>query len=172
MKVLEVIKGFGIELNEEQQSAVMKAVGEGYVLRSDYNTLKTNYKNLKGDKAQLALRDFSSIEADRDKYKGDYEKLLKEKNDGIKKSKLFEALGECKDKDYILYKLGGVDSVEFDDQNEIKDAEALINRAKELAPDYFGTVPFVVSKTSGPNENVANQKEKANAAFRSLFRKE
>ena len=50
MKVLEVIKGFGIELNEEQQSAVMKAVGEGYVLRSDYNSLNTNYKKLKGER--------------------------------------------------------------------------------------------------------------------------
>ncbi len=172
MKVLEVIKGFGIELNEEQQSAVMKAVGEGYVLRSDYNSLNTNYKKLKGEKEQLEQRDFSAIEADRDKYKDDYEKLLKEKNDGIKKSKLFEALGECKDKDYVLYKLGGVEAVEFDDKNELKDTEAVINKAKELAPNYFGKVPYVVSKTNGPNENVTDQKEKANAALRSLLGKE
>ncbi len=172
MKVLEVIEGFGIELSEEQRNAVMKAVGNGYVPRSDYNTLKTSYKKLEGEKEQLEQRDFSSIEADRDKYKNDYEKLLKEKNDGIKKAKLFEALGECKDKDYVLYKLGGVDSVEFDDKNELKDTDAVINRAKELAPDYFGKVPFVVSKTSGPNENVANKKEQANAALRSLLGKE
>lgn len=172
MQVLDVIKGFGIELSEEQQSAVMKAVGDGYVLRSDYNSLKTSYKKLKGEKEQLEQRDFSAIEADRDKYKKDYEGLLKEKNDGIKKSKLFEALGDCKDKDYVLYKLGGVDSVEFDDKNELKDTEALINKAKELAPDYFGKVPFVVSKTSGPNEDVANKKEQANTALRSLFGKE
>lgn len=81
-------------------------------------------------------------------------------------------MGECKDKDYVLYKLGGVEAVEFDDKNELKDTEAVINKAKELAPNYFGKVPYVVSKTNGPNENVTDQKEKANAALRSLLGKE
>lgn len=32
--------------------------------------------------------------------------------------------------------------------------------------------PYVVSRTEGPNQNTADQKDQANAAFRSLFGKE
>lgn len=172
MKVLEVIESFGIELSEEQQSAIKKAVGDDYVPRSDYSTLNAKNKELKREKKELEERDFSAIETERDNYKKDYEKLLKEKTDGIKKSKLFEALGECKDKDYVLYKLGGVDQIKLNTKNELEDVETLVNKAKELAPDYFGKVPFVVSTTSGQNEQAANKKEAANMALRSMMKGE
>lgn len=172
MKVLEVIESFGIELSEEQKNAVKKAVGDDYVPRSDYSALNTKNKELKRAKEELEKRDFSAIETERNQYKEDYETLLKEKNDGIKKSKLFEALGECKDKDYILYKLGGIDQIKLNAKNELEDAETLVNRAKELAPDYFGKVPFVVSATAGQNEDAVNKKEAANMALRSFAKGE
>lgn len=173
MEVIEVIKGFGLELTEEQESQIKKAVGKEYVLRSDFNSKNNELKNANTKIKELESRDFSSLEADRDDYKTKYEDLLKEKNDNEKKDKFFSKVEDCKDKDYLLYKIGGVDALELDDKGEIKDVDNILKSAREEYPSCFGkTAPFVVSKTDGPNQNVANQKEQANTAFRSLFGKE
>ncbi|MFR6488720.1 MAG: hypothetical protein ACLUQK_14650 [Clostridium sp.] len=61
----------------------------------------------------------------------------------------------------------------MDDKQEIKDIDNLVKTAKESYPSYFGkAAPFVVSRSDGPNQNTADQKDQANAAFRSLFGKE
>ena len=61
----------------------------------------------------------------------------------------------------------------MDDKKEIKDIDNLVKTAKESYPSYFGkAAPFVVSRSDGPNQNTADQKDQANAAFRSLFGKE
>lgn len=173
MEVIEVIKGFGLELTEEQESQIKKAVGKEYVLRSDFNSKNNELKNANAKIKDLEGRDFSALETDRDDYKNKYEGLLKEKKDNEKKEKFFGKLDDCNDKDYLLYKLGGVDALELDDKNEIKDIDNILKSAREDYPSCFGkTAPFVVSKTDGPNQNVANQKEKANTALRSLFGKE
>lgn len=173
MEVIEVIKGFGLELTEEQESQIKKAVGKEYVLRSDFNSKNNELKNANTKIKELESRDSSSLEADRDDYKTKYEGLLKEKNDNEKKDKFFSKVEDCKDKDYLLYKIGGVDALELDDKGEIKDVDNILKSAREEYPSCFGkTAPFVVSKTDGPNQNVTDQKEQANTAIRSLFGKE
>lgn len=66
------------------------------------------------------------------------------------------------------------DKLELDDKQEIKDIDNLVKTAKESYPSYFGkAAPFVVFQDrDGPNQNTADQKDQANAAFRSLFGKE
>lgn len=173
MELLDLIKGFGITLTEEQETKLKQAVGKEYVLRTDYNAKNQKVKDLEKEKSELEKRDFSSIESERDDYKGKYESLQKEKDDNTKKEKFFSKLEDCRDKDYVLYKMGGVEKLEFDDKQEIKDIDSLVKTAKESYPSYFGkAAPFVVSKTDGPNQNVSDQKDQANAAFRSLFGKE
>lgn len=41
----------------------------------------------------------------------------------------------CRDVDYVLYKLGG--KVEFDENNQLKDADAVLKRAKEQCASAF-----------------------------------
>ncbi len=96
MEVIEVIKGFGLELTEEQESQIKKAVGKEYVLRSDFNSKNNELKNANTKIKELESRDFSSLEADRDDYKTKYEGLLKEKNDNEKKDKFFSKVEDCK----------------------------------------------------------------------------
>lgn len=173
MELLDLIKDFGITLTEEQETKLKQAVGKEYVLRSDYNVKNQKVKDLEKEKSELEKRDFASIESECDDYKGKYEGLQKEKDDNTKKEKFFSKLEGCRDKDYVLYKLGGVDKLELDDKQEIKDIDNLVKTAKESYPSYFGkAAPFVVSRSDGPNQNTADQKDQANAAFRSLFGKE
>lgn len=170
MELLEVIKGFGFELTEEQEGQIKKSVGKEYVLRSDFNAKNTELKTANGKIAELEKRDFASIEADRDDYKGKYEGLLKEKNDAEKKMKFFEKLGDdVKEKDYLLYKYGGLDKLETDEKGEIKDLDNIVKTLKEENPSYFEKAPFVASKTDGPDNSAAADNEKANAALRAIF---
>ena len=54
-----------------------------------------------------------------------------------------------------------------------KNRQADITTALEaVKKDNASKTPYVVSRTEGPNQNTADQKDQANAAFRSLFGKE
>lgn len=168
MEALNIIKGFGFELTEEQESQIKKSIGNEFVSKSSFNVKNEDLRLASKKIEELEGRDFATIESERDDYKGKYESLEKEKTDSAKKSKFFESLGECKDKEYILYQVGGVDKLELDDKGEIKEVETLKSTLKESNPSYFEKVPFVVSKTDGPNKEVADDKEKANDALRQL----
>lgn len=172
MKVVDLIKSFGFELSEDQEKQIKKSVGDDYVPRSEFNTKNAELKTANERLETLEKKDFATLESDRDKYKNDYETLLQEKTNEIKKSKFFEALGDCKDKDYVLYKLGGLEKVELDDKQELKNCDDLVNQAKELVPDYFGKAPRIVSATSGPNEDAASKADLANQALRTLVKGE
>lgn len=168
MEVLDLIKGFGLELSEDQEKQIKQSIGKEFVLKSDFNTKVSNLKKAESKIEELEKRDFASIEHDRDEYKAKYETLQKEKEDSVKKEKFFESLGDCKDKDYLLFKAGGIDKLELDEKGNIKDIDTLTSTLKESNPEYFEKTPFVVSKTDGPNTEVADDKQKANDALRQL----
>lgn len=169
MEVLDLIKGFGFELTEDQEKQVRQSIGKEFVLKSDFNIKVSNLKKAESKIEELEKRDFASIEHDRDDYKTKYEALQKEKNDSAKKEKFFESLGECKDKEYILFKAGGIDKIELDEKGNIKDIDTLTSSLKEANPEYFEKAPFVVSRTDGPSTDVADDRQKANDALRNLF---
>ena len=168
MEVLDIIKGFGLELTDEQEKQIKQSIGKEFVLKSDFNTKINNLKLAEEKVKELEKRDFSSIEKERDDYKTKFETLQKEKDDSVKKNKFFEALGDCKDKEYILFKAGGLDKLEIDDHGSIKDIETITSSLKEENPMDFERTPFVVSKTDGPNIDVSDEKQKANEALRNL----
>ena len=169
MEVLELIKEFGLELTDDQEKQVRQSIGKEFVLKSDFNTKASNLRQAENRIAELEKRDFASIEQDRDDYKTKYEALQKEKEDSAKKEKFFESLGECKDKEYILFKAGWIDKIELDEKGNIKDIDILTSSLKESNPEYFEKTPFVVSKTDGPNTEVADDRQKANDALRELY---
>lgn len=169
MEVVDLIKGFGLELSEEQETQIKQSIGKEYVLRSDFNNKAAELKTANGKIKDLEKRDFSSIESERDDYKGKYDGLIKEKSDETKKAKFFEKLGDAKDKDYLLYKFGGLDKLEADDKGEIKDLDTIVKTIQTENPTYFEKTPFVVSKTDGPDNNASSETESANTALKNLI---
>lgn len=172
MSLIDDIKEMGVELTSEQESGITAYIGKHFVSKSDYNAKTTQLKDANGRIQELEKRDFASIEQDRDNWKQKYEGLEKANTDRSKKEKFFAALGDdCKDKDYLLYKYGGVDKLEMDDKQNIKDAENIIKQLKEDNPTYFGKTPFVVSSTSGSQTEPTKGTDKANQALREMFGK-
>lgn len=172
MSLIDDIKEMGVELTSEQESGITAYIGKHFVSKSDYNAKTTQLKDANGRIQELEKRDFASIEQDRDSWKQKYEGLEKANTDRSKKEKFFAALGDdCKDKDYLLYKYGGVDKLEMDDKQNIKDAESIIKQLKEDNPTYFGKTPFVVSSTSGSQTEPTKGTDKANQVLREMFGK-
>lgn len=172
MSLIDDIKEMGVELTSEQESGITAYIGKHFVSKSDYNAKTTQLKDANGRIQELEKRDFASIEQDRDSWKQKYEGLEKANTDRSKKEKFFAALGDdCKDKDYLLYKYGGVDKLEMDDKQNIKDADNIIKQLKEDNPTYFGKTPFVVSSTAGSQTEPTKGTDKANQALRGIFGK-
>ena len=172
MSLIDDIKEMGVELTSEQESGITAYIGKHFVSKSDYNAKTTQLKDANGRIQELEKRDFASIEQDRDNWKQKYEGLEKANTDRSKKEKFFAALGDdCKDKDYLLYKYGGVDKLEMDDKQNIKDADNIIKQLKEDNPTYFGKTPFVVSSTSGSQTEPTKGTDKANQALSEMFGK-
>lgn len=130
MKVLEVMQGFGFELSENEKDQIKRCVGKEFVLRSDFNhkvyEMKMKIKELEEKNKSLCH------------YRNQYEDLLNEKMKCIKKQKFYELLEDAKEKDYLLYKYGGIEKLEFDDEGEIKNKKELLDKMKKENPDYFG----------------------------------
>ena len=170
MSLIDDIKELGIDVSEDQEKLLTDYIGKNFVSRTDYRSKNERVKTLEKENGELKARDFASIETERDDWKQKYETLEKANTDRSKKEKFFSVLGDdCKDKDYLLYKLGGVDKIELDVKGEIKDSDNMMKKLKEDNPTYFGKTPFVVSTTAGSQTEPADGKEKANEAFRSLF---
>lgn len=75
--------------------------------------------------------------------------------------------------DKAVMALLDIDTLKNSKNREADIASALEATKKDNAYLFQDTnVPFVVSKTDGPNENLGDKKEQANAAFRSLAGKE
>lgn len=173
MSIKEDLQAIGIELTDEQESGLKSYIGKHYVTRSDFNVKNNRVKELETEVSTLNARDFSTVERDRDDWKKKYETLKKENTDNMKKSKFFKALGDdCKDKEYMLYKYGGVDKLELDDKNEIKDLDNVVKSLKDSNASYFGKTPYVVQSTAGSaNTEPLSSTSKANDALRTLLGK-
>ncbi|WP_415967172.1 hypothetical protein [Faecalitalea cylindroides] len=172
MSLIDDIKEMGVELTSEQESGITAYIGKHFVSKSDYNAKSTQLKEANGKIADLEKRDFASIEQDRDEWKQKFEGLQKDNLNKSKKEKFYALLGDdCKDKDYMLYKYGGVDKLELDDKENIKDADNIIKSLKENNSNYFGKTPFVVSSTAGSQTEPTKGTDKANQALRGIFGK-
>ena len=172
MSLIDDIKEMGVELTSEQKSGITAYIGKHFVSKSDYNAKTTQLKDANGRIQELEKRDFASIEQDRDNWKQKYEGLQKDNTNKSKKEKFFSLLGDdCKDRDYMLYKYGGVDKLELDDKGEIKNGENIVKDLKENNANYFGKTPFVVGSTRTNPDDVQTSKDKANEALRAAFGK-
>lgn len=172
MNIIETLQGMGITLTEEQQTQLKKTVGDNYVPRSDFNAKVTRLKTVEKELEDAKKIDVSAIETQRDDYKGKYEGLLKANSDKEAIAAFNEKLGgKCKDPDYVLYKLGGVEKIQRDKDGKFTNLDELVNTAKETYKDQFDQgLPFF----SGSSKDTTQAKEEgaqsaANAAIRGLY---
>lgn len=132
----------GLGLEKEAVDAVLNQNGsEVTALKIQLATKETEVATLRGDltAANTKIAGLEKVDTE------DLQKQLNDERNGrIKDRKEFAlksllSQNDCKDIDYVLYKLG--DSVEFDEKGEIKDAESFVNRTKEAYASQFAEEP-------------------------------
>lgn len=172
MNIIETLQGMGITLTDEQQTQLKKVVGENYVPRADFNAKVTRLRDVEKDLAEAKKIDTSALESERDDYKGKYEGLLKANSDKEAIAAFKEKLGnQCKDPDYVLYKLGGVDKIERDKEGKFTNLDTLVNTAKETYKEQFDQkLPFFTSSSKDETHTKEEGAQSAaNAALRGLY---
>lgn len=172
MNITETLQELGITLTEDQQTKLNKALGENYVPRTDFNAKVLKLKDVEKELGDLKKIDVSAIERERDDYKGKYDGLVKENSNKEAIAAFKEKLGsKCKDPDYILYKIGGVEKIERDKDGKFTNLESLVNTAKETYKEQFDQgLPFFSGSSKDenqPNDNGAQSA--ANSALRGLY---
>lgn len=137
MNVIKLLNELGLELSSEQEFQIKQSIGRDFVPRSDFKAKVSLVKSLKAKIADLEQRDFAAVESACNSYKVRCEALERELSDSVKKNKFFAALGNCRDKEYMLYKLGGLDQIRIDETGELKDIENAVQKLKDENPMFF-----------------------------------
>lgn len=172
----DFLKGLG--LTDEQVSSIMAENGK------DINSIKTERDTYKGqlDTANATLDTFKSVDVG-----GLQSKITQLTSDLEKKdteiagklaeiefnSSLEKAIGGYKPRN-INTVLPLLDTTKLrESKNQEQDIKAAIEAIKTENPFLFNDVkvPYVVSSTQGIDNNVANERQQANEAFRALLGK-
>lgn len=137
------------EATEEQISAILN------LNSADIGNAKQKAKQeLEGLKERLAeaeetAKKFEGVDLDELRRQLEEEKQGRAKDiQGFALKSMLAGAG-CKDVDYVLYKLGG--NVEFDGNNQLKDADAVLKQAKEQCAAAFEALKNPPPPVAGGN---------------------
>jgi hypothetical protein len=176
--VKEILSKAGVD-SEHMKDAVNEII-EGHTtsieaLREERDTYKAQAQKAEDlqkqlEKAQKDLKDATSDEAE-NKYKTKYE-MLKEEYKEYKKGIEEKATKDSKSKAYkellkeagisdkrieSVLKVSDIDSIEFDDDGNIKNKDELLNGIKEEWSDFIQTAGVQGANTDNPPANTGGQ---------------
>jgi hypothetical protein len=176
--VKEILSKAGVD-SEHMKDAVNEII-EGHTtsieaLREERDTYKAQAQKAEDlqkqlEKAQKDLKDATSDEAE-NKYKTKYE-MLKEEYKEYKKGIEEKATKDSKSKAYkellkeagisdkrieSVLKVSDIDSIEFDDDGNIKNKDELLNGIKEEWSDFIQTADVQGANTDNPPANTGGQ---------------
>lgn len=176
--VKEILSKAGVD-SEHMKDAVNEII-EGHTtsieaLREERDTYKAQAQKAEDlqkqlEKAQKDLKDATSDEAE-NKYKTKYE-MLKEEYKEYKKGIEEKATKESKSKAYkellkeagisdkrieSVLKVSDIDSIEFDDDGNIKNKDELLNGIKEEWSDFIQTADVQGANTENPPANTGGK---------------
>jgi hypothetical protein len=176
--VKEILSKAGVD-SEHMKDAVNEII-EGHTtsieaLREERDTYKAQAQKAEElqkqlEKAQKDLKDATSDEAE-NKYKTKYE-MLKEEYKEYKKGIEEKATKDSKSKAYkellkeagisdkrieSVLKVSDIDSIEFDDDGNIKNKDELLNGIKEEWSDFIQTAGVQGANTDNPPANTGGQ---------------
>ena len=176
--VKEILSKAGVD-SEHMKDAVNEII-EGHTtsieaLREERDTYKAQAQKAEElqkqlEKAQKDLKDATSDEAE-NKYKTKYE-MLKEEYKEYKKDIEAKATKESKSKAYrdmlkeagisdkrieAVLKVSDVDSIEFDDEGNVKDKDELLKGIKDEWSDFIQTADVQGANTDNPPANTGGQ---------------
>lgn len=168
------LEELGIE-KEAVDKILDKNGSEVTALKTKLSTKDTEISTLRGDlmnaNNKLAELEGVDMEGLQSQLEAERTGRAKDKRDWVTRAALEKA--GCKDVDYVLFKLG--EKIEYDEENNLKDAEAFVNTAKEQFETQFGeeAAPArFAGPTPGATLKTEDKKDEANAALRQLFGKE
>lgn len=176
--VKEILSKAGVD-SEHMKDAVNEII-EGHTtsieaLREERDTYKAQAQKAEElqkqlEKAQKDLKDATSDEAE-NKYKTKYE-MLKEEFKEYKKDIEAKATKESKSKAYrdmlkeagisdkrieAVLKVSDVDSIEFDDEGNVKDKDELLKGIKDEWSDFIQTADVQGANTDNPPANTGER---------------
>jgi hypothetical protein len=176
--VKEILSKAGVD-SEHMKDAVNEII-EGHTtsieaLREERDTYKAQAQKAEElqkqlEKAQKDLKDATSDEAE-NKYKTKYE-MLKEEFKEYKKDIEAKATKESKSKAYrdmlkeagisdkrieAVLKVSDVDSIEFDDEGNVKDKDELLKGIKDEWSDFIQTADVQGANTDNPPANTGGK---------------
>jgi len=176
--VKEILSKAGVD-SEHMKDAVNEII-EGHTtsieaLREERDTYKAQAQKAEDlqkqlEKAQKDLKDATSEEAE-NKYKTKYE-MLKEEYKEYKKGIEEKATKDSKSKAYkellkeagisdkrieSVLKVSDIDSIEFDDDGNIKNKDELLNGIKEEWSDFIQTADVQGANTENPPANTGGK---------------
>jgi hypothetical protein len=176
--VKEILSKAGVD-SEHMNDAVNEII-EGHItsieaLREERDTYKAQAQKAEDlqkqlEKAQKDLKDATSDEAE-NKYKTKYE-MLKEEFKEYKKDIEAKATKESKSKAYrdmlkeagisdkrieAVLKVSDVDSIEFDDEGNVKDKDELLKGIKDEWSDFIQTADVQGANTDNPPANTGGK---------------